>query len=51
MKKYILILIILFVSFLLIKGYMGLESKKPISQSGGGGGASAFSDIINNSKK
>ncbi|MBA7542708.1 hypothetical protein ES705_35032 [subsurface metagenome] len=46
MKKYILISIILLICFLLIKGYMGLESEKPISQSGGGGGASAFHEII-----
>ena len=42
MKKYILVLIILFASFLLIKGYTNLKSEIPISLSGGGGRASAF---------
>jgi len=42
MKKYILFLIILSISFLLIKGYINLKPEIPTSQSGGGGNASAF---------
>jgi hypothetical protein len=44
MKKYILFLIILSISFLLIKGYINLKPEIPTSQSGGGGRASAFSE-------
>jgi len=50
MKKYILILIISFISFLLIKSYVNLKPEIPTSQSGGGGSVSAFSEIIDNSK-
>jgi len=51
MKKYILILIISFIGFLLIRSYINLKSEIPTSQSGGGGGASAFSETIDNSEK
>jgi len=47
MKIYITISIILFICFLLIKGYVNLDLEKPISSAGGGGGASAFFDTIN----
>jgi len=50
MKKYILILIISFISFLLIRSYINLKPEIPTSQSGGGGNASAFSETIDNSK-
>jgi hypothetical protein len=48
MKKYILILIILFTSFLLIRSYINLKSEVPITSIGGGGGFSrgALSDKI-----
>jgi len=44
MKKYIIILTIIFICFLFIKGYINLKPEIPTSQSGGGGGVSAFFD-------
>lgn len=44
MKRYIIISIIIFICFLFVKGYINLKPEIPISQSGGGGGVSAFFD-------
>jgi len=40
MKKYIIILIILFASFILIKNYINLKPEIPITSIGDGGGFS-----------
>jgi len=48
MKKYIIILIILSIGFLLFNTYRNSGIETPISQAGGGGGAEAFYDTPNN---
>lgn len=47
MKMFLIISIILFACFLLIKTYISYIPEMPISTAGGGGGAGAFFDTNN----